>query len=589
MNHKSKFFKMKKCLLITLGHNSSAIYTDGDKIIGYEEERLNRVKSSSNFPRLSILEILKNLSGSKFESGLNVYISHWFDDLRFITTNNAKKYFDLDFLNSVIIRKYNIETVDSDFTHHDAHAYSSLAFFKENYQRDFTKRTTVKKDEKIHFIVADGFGNNQEVISIYSSNWNDVLKNNIKRIHTSYGYSNSLGLMYQYATSFCGMKENQDEYKFLGYESHILEVVDDISYLDFAAICQADLLFKNFLSSFVQIKQKEETSNIIDIEKLLAVKNNWHMHFAKLIFVSDYDIKDFECYEARCIIGYYIQRVIEQYMNYIIDYFEIKNIVLSGGLFYNVKLNNSILKKVTGVTCVMPIAGDQGAAIGLYQKFVGDFHFKDMCFGLRRKTKIETDVFNNIYVLKEEEAIDKIIELLNADRIVNIVYKNMEFGPRALCHTSTIALPFKDNVNNINQLNSRNDVMPMAPVICEHSLIDIFDENYLRVIGSDKYMVITYDYRDNYLNDDSPITIDGVSHKYPTSDMYSGRPQVVSELSFIGKIIQKGEYEVLINTSFNIHGQPIVFSDKDIEENFNYQLKQSREKEILRPYLIIIK
>ncbi len=74
------------------------------------------------------------------------------------------------------------------------------------------------------FIVADGFGNQQEVISIYRK---DAANKQPKLIHRISGYQNSMGLMYQYATSYCGMKENQDEYKFLGYESMIMSVLND--------------------------------------------------------------------------------------------------------------------------------------------------------------------------------------------------------------------------------------------------------------------------------------------------------------------------------------------------------------------------
>ena len=69
--------------------------------------------------------------------------------------------------------------------------------------------------------MSDGFGNKEEVLSLYEMNGSKLEK--ILRI---YGYEHSMGLMYQYATSFCGMKENEDEYKFLGYESHVGEVLD---------------------------------------------------------------------------------------------------------------------------------------------------------------------------------------------------------------------------------------------------------------------------------------------------------------------------------------------------------------------------
>ena len=70
---------MKKSLLITLGHNSSAIFVDGDgRVIGYEQERLDGIKASSRFPQDAINEIVKNV-GFHAMKGCSIFISHWFD------------------------------------------------------------------------------------------------------------------------------------------------------------------------------------------------------------------------------------------------------------------------------------------------------------------------------------------------------------------------------------------------------------------------------------------------------------------------------------------------------------------------------
>ena len=83
--------EVKTALMLTLGHNSSAVYFDGDKAWGYEEERLNRVKSSSAYPRLAIEEIEKN---TQIAPGSHIFVSHWFDDFNF--DSKTTKYFDKD-------------------------------------------------------------------------------------------------------------------------------------------------------------------------------------------------------------------------------------------------------------------------------------------------------------------------------------------------------------------------------------------------------------------------------------------------------------------------------------------------------------
>ncbi len=102
-------------IYLSLGHNSSAIYKSDKAIIGYETERLNRIKSSSQFPIDSINEIAKNVD-IKDEP---IYITHWFDRFGVIP---ECKYFDPKHIRSAYF------THTEDFTHHDAHAQAADNF-----------------------------------------------------------------------------------------------------------------------------------------------------------------------------------------------------------------------------------------------------------------------------------------------------------------------------------------------------------------------------------------------------------------------------------------------------------------------------
>ena len=96
-----------------------------------------------------------------------------------VLNENSNKYFDKEHFDA-FVGKYGLEPVylSEGFTHHDAHAYSSLAFFKDkisDQQKEFLG------DDIVHFITADGFGNKQEAISIYECNATDaLLKNQLK-------------------------------------------------------------------------------------------------------------------------------------------------------------------------------------------------------------------------------------------------------------------------------------------------------------------------------------------------------------------------------------------------------------------------
>jgi carbamoyltransferase len=496
--------------LITLGHNASHISVFDNKINnGIELERISRKKSDSQFDM-------------KFKENDKLYISHWFNTF----SNKTNKYFNFDDYK-------NVYSLNEEFTHHDSHAYATVNFFEKD----------ICNLDEFHILVFDGFGNNSETQSVYK-----IQKGLPVLIDRKYGYKNSLGLMYQYATSYCGMKENQDEYKFLGYESDVTKEKAK------TIMSKADILYKQLFH-----ENKTKNNDIVDYVGLGEAKGYWYNIFE---FISDS--------RSRTDIGYFIQYVCERYMKDVIKLFNISNVLCSGGIFYNVKLNNSIMKNVNRIG-VYPLAGDQGCGIGVYRYYENKhLEIKDLCIGNRNAEFKNTNKLVDV-------CYDNIVKY----GFVHVVTGKMEFGPRALCNTSTLALPFSSHVDLINKMNKRNTVMPMAPVMLERNKNYFFDKSQTdKVILSDKYMIITYDYKDSLMNSQDPYirTFSGVSHKYPLIDCYSGRPQFVND-GYISILLDKVEknlgIKALINTSYNVHGRPIVYSEKDALDDFYYQNTQT--------------
>jgi carbamoyltransferase len=578
-----------KSFLITLGHNSSVIYFEGNgaKPIGYEEERLSKKKSDSSYPILAFEKVLSQLHSEQID-GSNVFISHWFDN--FEIESFPKKYFNHSHFNSVV-EDYglNVIPLSSQFTHHDAHAYSTLAFAE-----NFKQNERVSGDK--HYIVADGFGNNQEVISIYK----ECLIGDrvvLEPIHKVYGYTNSLGLLYQHATSYTGMKENQDEYKFLGYESSIKNVlsIDQIEGLSLRAYNCSMQFMKTALNKNTHYTSDGYVNEYtgIDIE---------YLHDAKCKNFQEFiDIENCFLYPnnvvhndetVKIVIGFYVQSIIENCLLRIIEKFQIKNAYLSGGCFLNVKLNKLVLDSIPGYICVNPLSGDQGAAIGLFRKYTNSkFNFSDLCFGVRQyEAKPYSDMLKfaeeNIFFYEDDgDFVEGVIYALNEGLIVNVIQGNMEFGPRALCNTSTLAMPTAENAAYINKVNDRNEVMPMAPVISEDFARSHIGNNRLRVIGSNHYMIITHDYKANSGRLYSSGTVEyarehrGVLHSKPIRSGFTCRPQIVSGTSNIAKIVEN--FGALINTSFNTHGTPILYSIDDAIEDFKKQQKNDSEEKLI--------
>lgn len=565
-----------KALLLTLGHNASAVFYDGaSKPIGYEEERLTQVKGDSRFPRNAIKEIMKRVD----IVGSQIMISHWFDTYK--ESDFLPKYYDrgmiLDLINNYGCKLFKGNGgLSNSFTHHDAHAYSAYSFL-ENYVPN-RELYSYMLTGKTLYVVADGFGNSTEVLSMYEAR----MDGSPKLLHRAYGYRNSLGLMYQYATSFCGMKENQDEYKFLGYESDISNCVDDSQLDDLdkfstgVATAMATDMYK-----FTMPVEKAKTH--INLDELGTVKTNWHNTFANLL--SFIGAKDYDQIKIRTIIGYFVQAVIEKCLSIIVGDYNPTNLVLSGGCFYNVKLNNRLHSAIDGSICIMPLSGDQGAAFGIYRKFAElPVYYHDMCFGQRDLTAgFSTD---GAFIAKSRASfVEKVAELLKQDKIVNIVRGDMEFGPRALCHTTTLALPTKENVDYINKINGRNTVMPMAPVMTREASKTFFASSYQlnRIIGSESFMIITQDVDEFKAKHENLM---GVVHKYPLEEKYSARPQIVDqEDDIMQPILEATPNQILINTSYNTHGTPILYSLSMVVEDFK---KQKHQDSHGRVHLVIL-
>lgn len=579
---------MKNYLLITLGHNSSAIFVDNtsgkQKIIGYEQERLSRIKSDSQFPIDAINEIEHNVHFSKMK-GCTILISHWFNTDR---KNPVCKYMtesDFDKLESY--EPADIKFVSPSFTHHDAHAYSAHAFFKYH-------KSNIKAP--VHTLVVDGFGNDEEVLSLYVS----VNNEQPKLIHRVYGYHFSLGLFYQYATAFVGMKENQDEYKFLGYEAHIDEFLsnDKIATLD----KRVESFVEYLLESWNLSTDKPEACchGLIDFEKLQDVRGFLNSIFESVLAAVGIEKECCHSKEARCVIAYFIQSVCENALSEFIAGYGVNNLVVAGGTFYNVKLNNRLLTETNGVFCAMPLAGDQGAAIGMYEaedkKDAPAFSFDTLSWGKRRLYNFDKYTRDNVHYYRIQEDDDELAFVIAEEiatrisngKLVNVVFGNMEFGPRALGNTSTLFLPTVKNTADNNYMNKRNEVMPCAPICTYSAASELFDEQELsRVVGSDRFMICTHNYKKPFSNQYGGV----MHHKTMSDDTYTGRPQIVRPGTFIDMILrlvnETTDIKCLVNTSFNAHGNPIVFDTKDIIDNFNFQCEHAHPGH--EPELFVVK
>ena len=519
-------------LILSLGHNSSAILVRDNKIVaGYETERLSGVKSDSSFPKGAI-ELLISQCGL---SDPDIYVSHWelFGDVN----KMAKKHWDSGYLVSRF-PKARIFSTNEYFTHHDAHAWSSITFAGD---------IPCQAKDRTFMIVCDGFGTFGEHLSIYR--YIDGIHILIER---KYGFGTSLGLLYQYTTSYLGMKMNQDEYKLLAFEAHIDALFEAKAVFEKSLREVIEATSDMYLARLGSYMTEERTDPMLSIGALPTIASNVGDLLANT--VKAVQARDLSHTERRIVVAYFVQSVVERTLTGLLSTLNMDNLILSGGVFYNVKVNSAISRMVKGRIAVMPLAGDQGAGLGVYAAMYPELEWPGHLFWGHRRLSAEqfdgTPNLNYFSYGQGDRAFDAINTQLHVNGMVNVVRGAMEFGPRALCHTSTLARPSAEVAAYINHINDRTNEMPFAPVMTAAQANE-------SLIGCDKvhksleYMIITRD-----VHPDRRDALVGASHFDRDRKVYTARPQVASDARILDLLEEHGP---LINTSFNFHGRPIVF------------------------------
>lgn len=516
-------------LLITLGHNSSAVVAEGSKLIaGFETERITHVKSDSAFPS-AVISRLHHEHGIRMYD--RIFVGHW--EPHNDVNRMSQKHWDP----SKLPPHVQLITQESlGLTHHDCHAYAAVNFAQTKFIPG-----------QYSVLVVDGFGTMAEHISFY----NVGVDGKPECKHRVHGYETSIGLMYQYATQFLGMKMHEDEYKLLGYQSKLIgEPPEDIQRLNEMAH-EASLQWIN------RIKGLPDPSISIELRDLAEVSRRWHEVFAKVL--KEFGIDDQE--KSRIYISHFVQTITEKAVQYIVDLFQPVNLVCTGGVFMNVALNMRLAKTVRNKLCVYPLAGDQGNAIGIRAAYGRLTEVNDLRIGLREivDEDMHLELPANFFLMPaaNRDLISRIADMsIRKHGFVNIVRGNMEFGPRALCNTTTLAQPLMEVAHAINKFNGRNSVMPFAPVMKEATYLKCFPDAH-KVVLSEEFMIVALEANPERWNypGASLMTHDG---------LVTARPQVYREEDpedVVNVMLQK--YTVLINTSFNVHGRPIVLDLKD--------------------------
>ncbi|TYA71857.1 carbamoyltransferase family protein [Seonamhaeicola marinus] len=530
-------------------HDSTAcIVVDGKLIAAIEEERLNRDKHTRVFPQKAIDRCLKIAK-------LN------YDDIDHIAVSIKPSH---NLGKKMVHCAKNISGLKTFINHEFVHAYNKQKSFWNWFKYHWDSK---KKGPKVHFIPhhfshapgsfyvspyeeaallgVDGSGE-------WATTWLGHGKGNeVKSLGESF-FPHSLGSFYEAVTQFCGFRTSYDEGKTMG-----LAPMGDPE------------VFKDEVAKIVSVNKNGQLK--FDLSYFNYQNFSWKRCSPKFFKIFGEPRKHGEDFQKHHMdVAAAFQRVLEDKVLEICDILHEKTkadyLVISGGVSLNSVMNGRIVResKFKDVY-VMPAAGDNGTALGaafyLYngilqqpRNFVHDNPYVGTSYTNEDIEKVLKGA--KLEYTYHEDICEQASLLLEKGKILGWFQGTMEIGPRALGSRSILANPaFPDMKDKINsEVKFREAYRPFAPSAIEEAKNDFFD---LEVEAPFMLKVC------NVLEEKQSI-IPAVTHVDGSARLQTVKKELHPRYyDLIKKLGDKTGVPVVLNTSFNIQGEPVVESPQD--------------------------
>jgi carbamoyltransferase len=552
-------------------HSSAALIrvSNGEVLAAITEERLTRVKSDKSFPNRAIEFCLRFVQADwssiakvvvgwnpKFyqysaRHGYEIALSNRQNIPNYVYTNlykmidkgNENHELTLAIKNSIsFLNKSDLDIdVQIEFVdHHDAH-------FANAYVQSGFKETDI--------LILDGFG---EISTGYFANLTNGQLNKISEFNTPH----SIGMFYSAFTEFLGFKPNGDEWKVMALASlgnpmkyydkirklikldnQVLEI--DLSFFEFYLSFRNSYLSKKFIMEFgPKLKQGEA--------------------------LTDYH------YDVVASLQRVVEDLVFEFLKIQQQKSKSKSLIVGGGFFMNSVLNGKLIK-YSGyeVVYVGGTPDDTGISVGsaLYTYFKmgqckgGNPQILQNYWGSAYddfQIRTYLDKIKIQYSFVEENVLYELIaQEIKMGKIVGWFQGRSEFGQRALGNRSILADPTNESIKDLvnSSIKYREGFRPFAPSILEEFQADYFE---FEQGESSFFMERVFPFKEKYRK-----SLPGVVHFDGT-----GRIQTVSNkvnpryYELISAFYKISGHPVLLNTSFNINGMPLVESPEDAIDCF---------------------
>ena len=571
-----------KILAITLEKCSGcAVLVDGKIVFSTSEERYSRIKSDSSFPRNSINDALSfsGLKGADFDKVIicgntlsllaplmNEYSTfsvddqirameeYWYPNLvlgenkSFLEVFKDKINLEQFPFNTEIGKNFDIFKLHNPYTEEDGMVVSD--FFKQiiasflgieqeviiHMEHDWCHAAygfygSPIRDDNTLIVTADAWGDDLSgTLSLYSKE-----KRKIERVKEYNHKDFQLARIYRYTTLVLKMLANEHEYKVMGlasyYNGPVIEKVEKVF----------DKMLQNDGLEFVFNK------DVLDIYDYL--KNN---------------LKNFRFDHIAAGLQSFTEKILVEWFSNAVSEYNSTSVVFSGGVSMNVKANMKIsqIPKIEKFF-VCGAGTDETLPIGAC------FHWAEMngiepksldtlCLG-SNATYDEKDISSlSQYTINKFNSEEQILEKILDNKIIAVCRERMEMGQRALGNRSIIADPrTRFSVEKINNSIKKRDFwMPFAPVILSEYQ-DLLIENPKKI--DSPFMTIAFETKDG--KNKFPAAVHQADGTARAQLLKKEQNPILWNLIF--KFYEKTGIPALLNTSFNLHGEPIVRTIQD--------------------------